>query len=89
MPCARDAHRRGPSPCACLSEAVALTPLLNATPQGKPNAMWRVLSILPYLVPLMGSLAFGQDLYAPHLPYAPPLLYPQDRFPSLTRFLHL
>ena len=24
--------------------------------------MWRVLSILPYLVPLMGSLAFGQDL---------------------------
>ncbi len=30
--------------------------------QGKPNAMWRVLSILPYLVPLMGSLAFGQDL---------------------------
>ena len=27
--------------------------------------MWRVLSILPYLVPLMGSLAFGQDLCAP------------------------
>ena len=27
--------------------------------------MWRVLSILPYLVPLMGSLAFGQDLCVP------------------------
>jgi len=36
---------------------VRLTPA-----QGKPTALWRVLSVLPYLVPLMGSLAYGQDL---------------------------
>lgn len=30
---------------------------------GRPNAVWRVLACLPYLVPLMGSLAFGTELY--------------------------
>ncbi|KAK3278012.1 Protein TIC 20-II, chloroplastic [Cymbomonas tetramitiformis] len=29
----------------------------------KPNALWRVLSCLPYLVPLMSGLAFGSELY--------------------------
>eukprot|EP00238_Polyblepharides_amylifera_P000699 CAMPEP_0196571422 /NCGR_PEP_ID=MMETSP1081-20130531/1610_1 /TAXON_ID=36882 /ORGANISM="Pyramimonas amylifera, Strain CCMP720" /LENGTH=252 /DNA_ID=CAMNT_0041888371 /DNA_START=52 /DNA_END=810 /DNA_ORIENTATION=+ len=29
----------------------------------RPNAVWRVLSCLPYLVPLMGCLAFGQEMY--------------------------
>ena len=33
--------------------------------QERPNTMWRVLSILPYLVPLMGSLAYGSELCAP------------------------
>lgn len=31
---------------------------------GRPNAIWRVLACLPYLVPLMGSLAFGNEVYA-------------------------
>lgn len=31
--------------------------------QDVPNAAWRVLSVFPYLVPLMGSLAFGQEMY--------------------------
>ena len=34
----------------------------RSLPQGRPNALWRVLAVLPYLVPLMGSLAFGQDM---------------------------
>ena len=31
-------------------------------PQERPTAFWRVLAVLPYVVPLMGSLAFGQEM---------------------------
>ena len=43
-------------------------PDLDAQPimSGRPNALWRVLSCLPYLVPLMGSLAFGTAMYDSH-----------------------
>jgi uncharacterized membrane protein len=36
---------------------------LTSVSQERPTAIWRVLSVLPYLVPLMGSLAFGNDMY--------------------------
>jgi len=34
----------------------------HALIQERPGAAWRVLAVLPYLVPLMGSLAFGQEM---------------------------
>ena len=50
---------------ACVSQRPALNTASRCSvspPQGRPNALWRVLAVLPYLVPLMGSLAFGQDM---------------------------
>jgi hypothetical protein len=57
---------------------------------GRPTALWRVLSCLPYLVPLMGSLAFGTEMYDSHpltsilILVFQPLLQVRIR-PSLTR----
>jgi hypothetical protein len=56
-----------------------------ARSQERPTALWRVLAILPYLVPLMGSLAFGTELCA----NAALMLSPYQKHPFLIKTLSL
>jgi len=65
-------------------------PDLDAEPimSGRPNALWRVLSCLPYLVPLMGSLAFGTEMYDSH-PLTSILILVFQPLLQVRRALHL
>eukprot|EP00899_Mesostigma_viride_P022596 jgi/Mesvir1/3520/Mv11996-RA.1 len=57
------------------------TSMTIAPMEGKPNAWWRILSVIPYVLPLIEGLVFGREVYLAYpfftfllIPFTPVLM---------------